>query len=93
MISETILFGMMMILAIVEIGLILSIRSLSKTMDHWSDLFKQAEEKIHDISSGIKDIKQIIKNVDFLKTGSLNLKGSTPFGEIDFDVKLGGKEK
>lgn len=93
MIEDWVLFGMMVILAVVEIGLILSIRHLAKRMDHWSELFKQAEEKIHSISGGISDIKKIIGGLDMLKNGELNLKGRTPFGDIDVDVKLGEKKQ
>lgn len=91
--NEIVLFMMMLLLAIIELGLIFAIHRLTKQMKNWSTLFKQAEEKIQSISSGIGDIRQVIKCIDIFKKGELNLKGKTPLGEIDVDIKLGDKSK
>lgn len=90
--NETILFYMMFLLVFVEIGLIISINNLSRQMKKWSILFKQAEEKIQNISYGIGEIRQVVSGINLFKKGELNLKGKTPLGEIDVDIKLGDKE-
>lgn len=89
--NETILFYMMFLLVIVEVGLIVSIHNLSRQMKEWSILFKQAQDKIQNISTGIGDIRQVVSSINLFKKGELNLKGKTPLGEIDVDIKLGDK--
>lgn len=90
---EVYLFIIMLILIFVEIGLILSIIRLSNQMKKWTMLFKQAEEKIQTISNGIGDIRHVVNGIDIFKKGELNLKGKTPLGEIDVDIKLGDSKK
>lgn len=95
--EQIFLYVVMGSLAVVEIGLIVSIWKLKQTMDKWSYLFTTFDKKFQSIESAIINIYESIKHLDILKKGELRIEGSTPFGAVDLSIDLkrllNGKDK
>lgn len=72
-------------LVVVEIGLLIGIRKLTKTLQSMDEKIKRFDKKVENIESGILTMGKHLK--DFT-SGDLKVVGNTPIGRIDVELSL-----